>query len=182
MERKSLSKRTRFEVFKRDGFACQYCGSHPPDVILEVDHVVPVADGGDDDEGNLVTSCFNCNRGKSDVGLNVVPKSLAERGLEILEREEQLAGYREIIEARQDRIEADMWRVADALIDHASENGIKRAYLQSIKRFNELLPLHEVLEAAEIARAKKPSSENLRFKYFCGVCWNKIKRGPDGEN
>jgi 5-methylcytosine-specific restriction endonuclease McrA len=40
--RKPLSKKLRFEVFKRDGFSCQYCGAHPPDVLLEIDHVIPV--------------------------------------------------------------------------------------------------------------------------------------------
>lgn len=182
MARKPISKRTRFEVFKRDGFVCQYCGAHPPDVILEVDHITPVAEGGLDDEGNLVTACFNCNRGKAAVPLTVVPKTLAEQGAEVREREEQLAGYREIMQARADRIEEDMWTVADALFHKARENGVYRNQLQSIKQFNRLLPLHEVLEAAEIAWARKPYSESTRFKYFCGVCWNKIKRGPDGED
>lgn len=64
-ERKSLSKKTRFEVFKRDSFTCQYCGAKAPDVILEIDHIQPVKDGGTNDIMNLVTSCFACNRGKS---------------------------------------------------------------------------------------------------------------------
>ena len=37
-ERKPLSKKIRFEVFKRDAFTCQYCGQMAPDVLLEVDH------------------------------------------------------------------------------------------------------------------------------------------------
>ena len=45
-KRKSITKSVRFEVFKRDGFKCQYCGASAPDVILEVDHIVPVAEGG----------------------------------------------------------------------------------------------------------------------------------------
>jgi hypothetical protein len=65
-ERKSLTKKIRFEVFKRDSFSCQYCGSKAPDVILEVDHMKPVSKGGTNDIMNLVTSCFECNRGKSD--------------------------------------------------------------------------------------------------------------------
>ena len=64
MARKSISKKTRFEVFKRDSFTCQYCGRMAPDVVLEVDHINPIANGGDDDIMNLVTSCFDCNRGK----------------------------------------------------------------------------------------------------------------------
>lgn len=65
-ERKQLSKKLRFEIFKRDSFKCQYCGKSAPDVILHVDHLNPVAKGGDNDILNLVTSCFDCNSGKSD--------------------------------------------------------------------------------------------------------------------
>ena len=65
-KRQPLSKQTRFEVFKRDNFTCQYCGAKAPDVILEVDHMNPVKEGGDNDMMNLITSCFNCNRGKEE--------------------------------------------------------------------------------------------------------------------
>lgn len=64
--RKAMSKKTRFEVFKRDSFICQYCGRSAPDVLLEVDHIEPHSKGGSDDVTNLVTSCVDCNRGKSD--------------------------------------------------------------------------------------------------------------------
>lgn len=63
-ERKTLSKKIRFEVFKRDSFTCQYCGRMAPDVVLEVDHINAVFNGGENDIMNLVTSCFDCNRGK----------------------------------------------------------------------------------------------------------------------
>lgn len=63
-ERKAIPKKTRFEVFKRDSFTCQYCGRRAPDVILEIDHIHPVASGGDNHVLNLVTSCVECNRGK----------------------------------------------------------------------------------------------------------------------
>ena len=69
-QRKSITKKTRFEVFKRDSFTCQYCGSKAPDVILEVDHINPKSKGGEDDLLNLITSCFDCNRGKSDRKIN----------------------------------------------------------------------------------------------------------------
>jgi hypothetical protein len=62
--RVSITAKTRFEVFKRDSFTCQYCGRMAPDVILEVDHINPVANGGDNEILNLVTSCRDCNRGK----------------------------------------------------------------------------------------------------------------------
>lgn len=65
-QRKSLSKKSRFEVFKRDSFKCQYCGRSAPDVVLNVDHINPVADGGSNDIMNLITACFDCNSGKKD--------------------------------------------------------------------------------------------------------------------
>ncbi len=55
----------RLDVLDRDGYTCQYCGKVAPDVVLHVDHVVPVSKGGGDDMGNLVTSCRECNLGKS---------------------------------------------------------------------------------------------------------------------
>jgi hypothetical protein len=64
-ERKSISKKLRFEIFKRDSFTCQYCGAKAPDVVLEIDHLNPVKHGGKNDLLNLITSCFVCNRGKS---------------------------------------------------------------------------------------------------------------------
>lgn len=67
--RAGISKRIRFEVFKRDSFKCQYCGKSAPDVVLEIDHIIPVAAGGKNDIINLVTACYDCNHGKSDKSL-----------------------------------------------------------------------------------------------------------------
>lgn len=64
--RKSISKKTRFEVFKRDGFKCQYCGKCAPEVVLHVDHIHPVSKGGENDVMNYITACVDCNGGKSD--------------------------------------------------------------------------------------------------------------------
>ena len=62
--RKGISKRVRFEVFKRDGWACQYCGAQSPAVKLHVDHITPVARGGTNELENLTTACASCNLGK----------------------------------------------------------------------------------------------------------------------
>lgn len=87
-----ISKLTRFEVFKRDKFICQYCGKKAPDVVLNVDHIDPVAEGGGNDLINLITSCFECNNGKRDKRLSdssMIDKQ--RKQLEILqERREQL--------------------------------------------------------------------------------------------
>lgn len=63
-ERQPVGKKTRFEVFKRDSFTCQYCGAKAPDVLLQVDHIKPVSKGGGNDLLNYVTACEACNNGK----------------------------------------------------------------------------------------------------------------------
>ena len=60
--RGTLSVRKRFLVFERDRYRCRICGRSG--IELEVDHVVPVAQGGSDASDNLQTLCFDCNRGK----------------------------------------------------------------------------------------------------------------------
>jgi 5-methylcytosine-specific restriction endonuclease McrA len=55
-------KLTKREVFRRDGYCCQYCGrSNGP---LTIDHVVPRHRGGGHSWENLVTACSPCNRRK----------------------------------------------------------------------------------------------------------------------
>lgn len=91
-ERKALSKKTRFEVFKRDGFTCQYCGRSSPDVILEVDHINPVKHGGKNELLNLITSCVDCNRGKGARKLsdNEMLNKQKQQLKELSEKREQL--------------------------------------------------------------------------------------------
>lgn len=64
--RNKISSKLRFAALSRDDFTCQYCGRKAPDVVLHVDHIVPVAKGGTDDMDNLITACRDCNLGKSD--------------------------------------------------------------------------------------------------------------------
>lgn len=61
----AVSKRLRYEILRRDNFTCRYCGAQAPQVLLEVDHVMPRSRGGSDTQGNLVTSCEDCNGGKA---------------------------------------------------------------------------------------------------------------------
>lgn len=62
----SIRPSQRFRILSRDQYTCRYCGRSAPDVVLEVDHVIPVAAGGKNDDTNLVTACRDCNVGKSD--------------------------------------------------------------------------------------------------------------------
>ena len=63
-DRKAIPRTIRFEIFKRDSFACQYCGVAAPDALLVIDHIKPVAEGGSNDITNLITACQPCNAGK----------------------------------------------------------------------------------------------------------------------
>ena len=57
----------RFYILQRDNFTCQYCGRTPQDgAKLEIDHIIPRKKGGKTYEGNLTTSCWECNQGKKD--------------------------------------------------------------------------------------------------------------------
>lgn len=177
-KRSRISTKMRFEVFKRDGFVCQYCGAHPPTAILHVDHIVAVANGGANEMDNYVTSCDRCNLGKGAIPLTVAPMSLPEKAALVAEREAQLRGYYEVMEARRDRIEEEVWEIILAFNEKAKT--FDRMNIISIKKFIDRLGFHEVLASMEYARAKKPYSEYSRFTYFCGVCWGKIKalEGP----
>ena len=53
----------RWEVWGRDDFRCQACGSR---MFLEVDHILPRAKGGRTVMDNLQTLCANCNARKRD--------------------------------------------------------------------------------------------------------------------
>jgi 5-methylcytosine-specific restriction endonuclease McrA len=53
---------TRKEVFRRDDFICQYCGSSARE--LTIDHVIPRHLGGEHTWSNVVTACAFCNHRK----------------------------------------------------------------------------------------------------------------------
>lgn len=174
-KRKSISKKLRFDVFKRDEFECQYCGAHPPSVILHVDHIHPVFDGGDNSIDNLITSCESCNLGKGKGLLTDVPESIKVKAKKIQESELQIKGYMDILSCKRERIESESWLIAAALsgVQRVERHGTVE--LLSIRRFLEKLHYFEVLDAANIAFSKFHYPTPKKFRYFCGVCWNKIK-------
>ncbi len=52
---------TRFNVFLRDAFQCQYCHARSPAPDLTFDHVIPRCRGGRTTWENVVTACGACN-------------------------------------------------------------------------------------------------------------------------
>ncbi|XEC97628.1 HNH endonuclease [Paenibacillus tarimensis] len=60
-KKKQIPEELRWDVFERDDFTCQYCGSRR---MLAVDHIVPESRGGSIEKSNLITSCNICNSHK----------------------------------------------------------------------------------------------------------------------
>ncbi|HKG26336.1 MAG TPA: HNH endonuclease signature motif containing protein [Thermomicrobiales bacterium] len=59
--REPIPTALRRHVYARDGFRCVFCGRKGRRILLTIDHVFPVALGGTNDVGNLVTACRACN-------------------------------------------------------------------------------------------------------------------------
>jgi len=116
MARKTLSQKVRFEVFKRDSFTCQYCGQSAPDVVLNADHIVPVAEGGDNNILNLVTSCFDCNSGKG-------KRTLSDQAV-VTKQMDQI----KILNERKNQIEMiAQWRAGLANLENAKLEAVRAA-------------------------------------------------------
>ena len=185
--RKSLSPRTRFEIFKRDSFTCQYCGRTPPQVTLEVDHILPVAAGGLDETGNLLTACTECNAGKSDRQLTTAPEAIDKQLLERRDRAEQLREYNKfLLEAREEATQQinslGVYWNDRVFTDSPGKYTFGPDRAASVRRFLGHLPAVEMFDYIDLAFAKLPPHEGddrNTFRYFCGCCWKRIR--PDNE-
>jgi hypothetical protein len=181
----------RFEVFKRDNFTCRYCGRRSPDVLLEVDHIIPRAAGGTDDLENLTTSCWDCNHGKGGRLLEEgSAPAVTQRAVdEAQERAEQARAYAEAVQANRqlmDRFQ-DMvnqhWADSFGADTEETKEGthwtFKSTYGRfpkdgSIRRILRRLPVEDMLEAIDITSSRFHSASADAERYFFGVCWSKV--------
>lgn len=177
----AITKTVRFEVFKRDGFRCQYCGKTPPGAMLEVDHIQPRSKKGCDDINNLITSCFDCNRGKRDIVLEKVPNTIA-LNLEILkEKEIQLREYSRFIQKIERRIQSECEEVNAVFTEYYKDRYLTDNFRNvTLRRFLSQLPKNEIIQAmykaCQFMITKRGSrSWDDAIAYFCGICWKKIK-------
>lgn len=72
-------KLTRFEIFNRDHFTCQYCGRETRELTL--DHIIPRSRGGEHSWENIVSACIPCNHRKAgrtpqEAGIHLVRRPL----------------------------------------------------------------------------------------------------------
>ena len=66
-QRQMMTKKLREQIKIRDNYTCRLCGNSvhkEPNLLLEIDHIKPVALGGCTEESNLQTLCWKCNRRK----------------------------------------------------------------------------------------------------------------------
>lgn len=170
----TISKRLRFEVLRRDNFTCRYCGLTAPDVHLRVDHVTPAVLGGPDDPTNLVTACEPCNSGKSSTTMDaplvaeVEQKALLwARALEVAvqNRETELGNMRDLLDAFEGAWQ-ERW-------DPAAPIGV--GWQETVKRFVAYGLTYADLEDSVDIAYQAHLRQVDRWRYFCGICWNKAK-------
>jgi len=176
----AVRKSVRFEVFKRDGFRCRYCGSGPMGEPLTIDHVLPKSKGGGDGAANLVTACWSCNSGKSNTLLSETKLAKAIPAKALKEQARQLramlAAQQEVQEARDDIAEwyADLWRT------HVGDDPPKSLYRQ----FNAIAaryPMAWSVQAMEAVSIRDIRDAIDQAKYFYG-CIRKMRAKEELES
>jgi hypothetical protein len=178
--RKTLSKRTRFEVFKRDQFTCQYCGKTPPGAVLWIDHILALANGGTDDSINLITACQDCNSGKAAVPLERKSPPIEVAQETERERFEQIKLYNEWLSEQRKVRDGWLKQVSDAWVGmigrDPNEYEMSGEMERSVRVFLGNLPAERIVDALHIANSRIGYPKSNKFlKYFCGVCWRMIK-------
>ena len=175
-----IGKKLRFDVFKRDGFTCQYCGRMAPDVVLQIDHVDPVKNGGGNDVLNLITACFDCNSGKGAKKLTdrqEIQKQQEQLKLLSLKKEqlEFLVKWREELQALS---ESEVKIAESEIYKHNNKYMLSDAGRLAVKDLIKRFGINEVLEVIPTAyttydTANTKESWVAAFNKIGGICKNK---------
>jgi len=177
-----IPRRTRYEVLRRDDYTCRYCGAKAPDVKLNVDAVVPVVLGGSHkDPANLVTACEVCNGGKSSSAPDApLVAEVSDRALEWAQamRKAQ-AGMLADIKAREaDRAQFQEWWDGWSRGEGKDRTLIPKdpAWWVTVDQLLAAgLPLPALKGCIDLAMTQRKVKDEHRFRYMCGVAWNKVK-------
>lgn len=66
-QRALMTSKLRCYILERDNYTCKLCGNSTklePNLLLEIDHIIPISKGGMTELNNLQTLCWRCNRAK----------------------------------------------------------------------------------------------------------------------
>ena len=187
-KRKNIPNKLRFEVFNRDSFTCQYCGQSAPNVVLEVDHLLPVSKGGDNDILNLITSCWTCNNGKSNILLTdntMLEKQKAQLD-ELNEKRLQLEMMIEWRESLNNLDDDIAQKIADYFGGQANCD-VNETGLKKIKQWTKKFTYQQILEAVELSvnqYVKKGTNDetNKAFDMVPRICAAKKRQTETGED
>lgn len=177
----SVSKRLRYEVLRRDGFTCRYCGAKPPDVQLTADHVVPVALGGTDEPSNLVAACGDCNGGKSSSSPDApIVADAAERALEWTQamRQAQARMLADIDARAADRAQFQEWWDSWSYGTGANLTPFPKdpAWWVTVDQIvGAGLPLLVLKDCIDLAMTRRTVKGDGKFRYMCGIAWGKLR-------
>lgn len=174
----ALTKRIRYEVLRRDDFACRYCGARAPEAALTVDHVMPIALGGSDDPTNLVTACRDCNAGKSSTSPDdPIVADVAADALRWAQAIEVAAGQLEQ-SIRDDKTFVGEW--LETWEKWSEIDYLPVDFDESLKRFRAGgLSLEVLKDNAFRATGARHVTYRNQFRYFCGICHNQIREIRD---
>lgn len=173
----AVTKRTCFEVFRRDQFTCQYCGVKAPDAELRPDHVVPKALGGDDRPSNLVTACVDCNSGKS----SIAPDSPLVSGLSdkatayALGMIDKMTRFRADVEAIDDYAEQFLSFWDGGWTADGSRLPLPPDYRMSLYRWMRMgVPIRAFELAVPAAMSRPTLGASAVFTYMAGIVWKMV--------
>lgn len=178
----AVSKRLRFEILRRDNHTCQLCGGSAPEVRLTVDHVIPVTLGGPDAAENLQAACVDCNAGKSSVPADApmvatVNEAAKRYRAAIMATSEVFTHEVEELQAERDTFEGSWLAWTNPYGDTYPMPGNWEA---TVDRFMSLGMTQTLLaECVRIAMSKQGLTPDVKFRYFCGVAWGKVREMQD---
>tara|TARA_R110000744_G_scaffold321118_2_gene427239 strand:- start:3631 stop:3939 length:309 start_codon:yes stop_codon:yes gene_type:complete len=90
------------------------------------------------------------------------------------EAKEQLASFEKELKSKKAKITRKINKL-EKIFELETDHTFTYSFKQSIKKFFESLSEHEITDSMEIALSKFSDKPALATKYFCGICWNKIK-------
>ena len=172
----AVSKRLRYEVFRRDNHTCVYCGRSAPDVKLQPDHVVPEALGGRTEPANLVTACEDCNAGKSATPPDAATvestsqSAIRWAGAMRAAADAALADLDAREKAREEFLKKwNSWTVAGETLP------LPGTWADSVDRFLAAgLPMRILMDCVDRAMSKPKIKAHDLFRYMCGIAWSRV--------
>jgi hypothetical protein len=152
-----------------------------PDLILEIDHIIPVSKGGNNDFVNLVTACFDCNRGKSKnlLSLKSIKHINIKKEISLLkEHKAQIQMYFRLQKDKEEGRRKSAIFAIEPIINSLAypEKDIPKTWMKSVTYFITQLGIQVVRDrATSVSQSFLEGYVKNPFLYFCACCHRMIK-------